>query len=199
MTRRTCTEVHERIRDIVDDIEFVSGDLSTKRSMSSIVADVRPDEFYNLAAQSFVPTSWNQPVLTGEFTALGVTRALEAVRHVDTVDPVLSSLEFGDVRQGRRSAAKRDDAVLSAQSLRRRQSLRALDHGQLSRVVRPVRVQRHAVQSRIAASRHGVRDAQDHRRRRAHQARAGARAAAWAISTRSATGASPAITCARCG
>jgi GDPmannose 4,6-dehydratase len=76
--------VHERIRDIVDDIEIVSGDLLDQTSMSSIVADVRPHEFYNLAAQSFVPTSWNQPVLTGEFTALGVTRALEAVRHVDT-------------------------------------------------------------------------------------------------------------------
>ncbi len=84
MTRRTSTEVHERIRDIVNDIEIVSGDLLDQTSMSSIVADVRPHEFYNLAAQSFVPTSWNQPVLTGEFTALGVTRALEAVRHVDT-------------------------------------------------------------------------------------------------------------------
>jgi GDPmannose 4,6-dehydratase len=83
MTRRTSTEVHERIEHIVDDIEIVSGDLLDQTSMTSIVNDVRPDEFYNLAAQSFVPTSWNQPVLTGEFTALGVTRALEAVRHVD--------------------------------------------------------------------------------------------------------------------
>ncbi len=83
MTRRTSTEVHERIEHIVDDIEIVSGDLLDQTSMTSIVSDVRPDEFYNLAAQSFVPTSWNQPVLTGEFTALGVTRALEAVRHVD--------------------------------------------------------------------------------------------------------------------
>jgi GDPmannose 4,6-dehydratase len=83
MTRRTSTEVHERVEDIVDDIEIVSGDLLDQTSMSSIVSDVKPDEFYNLAAQSFVPTSWNQPVLTGEFTALGVTRALEAVRHID--------------------------------------------------------------------------------------------------------------------
>jgi GDPmannose 4,6-dehydratase len=83
MTRRTSTEVHERIEHIVDDIEIVSGDLLDQTSMTSIVSDVRPDEFYNLAAQSFVPTSWNQPVLTGEFTALGVTRALEAIRHVD--------------------------------------------------------------------------------------------------------------------
>ncbi|MEO6834998.1 MAG: GDP-mannose 4,6-dehydratase [Candidatus Tumulicola sp.] len=83
MTRRTSTEVHERIEHIVDDIEIVSGDLLDQTSMTSIVSDVRPHEVYNLAAQSFVPTSWNQPVLTGEFTALGVTRALEAIRHVD--------------------------------------------------------------------------------------------------------------------
>ncbi len=83
MTRRTSTEVHERIGHIVDDIEFVSGDLLDKTSITTIVADVRPVEVYNLAAQSFVPTSWTQPVLTGEFTALGVTRVLEAVRSVD--------------------------------------------------------------------------------------------------------------------
>lgn len=83
MTRRTSTEVHERIEHIVDDIEIVSGDLLDQTSMTSLVRDVRPAEIYNLAAQSFVPTSWSQPVLTGEFTALGVTRALEAVRHVD--------------------------------------------------------------------------------------------------------------------
>ena len=83
MTRRTSTEVHERIEHIVNDVEIVSGDLLDQTSMTSLVNDIRPHEFYNLAAQSFVPTSWNQPVLTGEFTALGVTRALEAVRHVD--------------------------------------------------------------------------------------------------------------------
>jgi len=84
MTRRTSTEVHERIAHIVDDIEFVSGDLLDQTSMTSIVERVRPSEVYNLAAQSFVPTSWNQPVLTGEFTGLGVTRVLEAVRAVDS-------------------------------------------------------------------------------------------------------------------
>ncbi|HVA34176.1 MAG TPA: GDP-mannose 4,6-dehydratase, partial [Candidatus Baltobacteraceae bacterium] len=84
MTRRTSTEVHERIEHIVDDIEIVSGDLLDQSSVQSIVQDTQPSEIYNLAAQSFVPTSWNQPVLTGEFTALGVTRVLEAVRHVDS-------------------------------------------------------------------------------------------------------------------
>ncbi len=101
MTRRTSTDVHERIGHIVDDIEFVSGDLLDQSSITSIVAAVQPHEIYNLAAQSFVPTSWSQPVLTGEFTALGVTRVLEAVR---TVDPTIrfyqasSSEMFGKVQ-----------------------------------------------------------------------------------------------------
>jgi GDPmannose 4,6-dehydratase len=83
MTRRTSTEVHERIEHIVGDVEIVSGDLLDQSSITSIVNEVRPNEIYNLAAQSFVPASWTQPVLTGEFTALGVTRVLEAIRHVD--------------------------------------------------------------------------------------------------------------------
>jgi GDPmannose 4,6-dehydratase len=83
MTRRTSTDVHERIAHLVDDIEFVSSDLLDQSSITSIMRDVRPAEVYNLAAQSFVPTSWQQPVLTGEFTALGVTRVLEAVRAAD--------------------------------------------------------------------------------------------------------------------
>ena len=101
MTRRTSTDVHERIQHIVDDIEFVSGDLLDQSSITSIVAAVKPDEVYNLAAQSFVPTSWDQPVLTGEFTALGVTRVLEAIR---TTNPQIrfyqasSSEMFGKVQ-----------------------------------------------------------------------------------------------------
>ena len=83
MTRRTSTDVHERIEHLIDDIEFVSGDLLDQTSMTKIVETVRPDEVYNLAAQSFVPTSWTQPVLTGEFTALGVTRILEAIRAIN--------------------------------------------------------------------------------------------------------------------
>jgi GDPmannose 4,6-dehydratase len=83
MTRRTSTEVHERIEHIVGDLEIVSGDLLDQSSITSILNEYRPDEIYNLAAQSFVPASWSQPVLTGEFTALGVTRVLEAIRHVN--------------------------------------------------------------------------------------------------------------------
>jgi GDPmannose 4,6-dehydratase len=83
MTRRTSTDVHERIQHLIDEIEFVSGDLLDQTSITSIVDAVRPVEVYNLAAQSFVPASWQQPVLTGEFTALGVTRVLEAIRASD--------------------------------------------------------------------------------------------------------------------
>ena len=83
MTRRTSTDVHERIQHLGERIEIVSGDLLDQSSITSIVAAIRPDEIYNLAAQSFVPTSWQQPVLTGEFTALGVTRVLESIRAVD--------------------------------------------------------------------------------------------------------------------
>jgi GDPmannose 4,6-dehydratase len=83
MTRRTSTDVHERIEHLVDRIEIVSGDLLDQTSLHNLIAEVRPDEVYNLAAQSFVPASWAQPVLTGEFTALGVTRALDAIHHVN--------------------------------------------------------------------------------------------------------------------
>jgi GDPmannose 4,6-dehydratase len=102
MTRRSSTDVHERIQHLVDDITFVSGDLLDQTSITSIVRDTRPDEIYNLAAQSFVPTSWTQPVLTGEFTALGVTRVLEAIRAVDTrirFYQASSSEMFGKVRE----------------------------------------------------------------------------------------------------
>ena len=102
MTRRSSTDVHERIAHLMDDIAFVSGDLLDQTSITSIVRDVRPNEIYNLAAQSFVPTSWTQPVLTGEFTALGVTRVLEAIRAVDPAIRMYqasSSEMFGKVHE----------------------------------------------------------------------------------------------------
>lgn len=80
MTRRTSTMNFERIKDIIDQIELHPGDLLDQHSLTSMVQEIQPDEVYNLAAQSFVETSWKQPVLTGEFTALGVTKVLEAVR-----------------------------------------------------------------------------------------------------------------------
>jgi GDPmannose 4,6-dehydratase len=83
MVRRTSTINFDRIRHIQDQIELVPGDLLDQMSLISILQEHQPAEVYNLAAQSFVPTSFTQPVLTGEFTALGVTRMLEAIRIVD--------------------------------------------------------------------------------------------------------------------
>jgi len=83
MVRRTSTINFERIIDIQDKIKIVQGDLLDPSSLVDILREHRPTEVYNLAAQSFIPTSFKQPVLTGEFTALGVTRLLEAIRMVD--------------------------------------------------------------------------------------------------------------------
>jgi len=84
MVRRTSTINFDRIKHIQShaNMELAQGDLLDQSSMMEIVREHQPDEVYNLAAQSFVPTSWTQPVLTGEFTAIGVTRLLEAIRHV---------------------------------------------------------------------------------------------------------------------
>lgn len=79
MNRRTSTPNYSRIKNIVDEIELVSGDLLDQHSLTKMVKDICPDEIYNLAAQSFVKASWEQPMFTGESTGLGVTRMLEAV------------------------------------------------------------------------------------------------------------------------
>jgi GDPmannose 4,6-dehydratase len=102
MTRRASTENVERIGHLIDRIELIQGDLLDQPSLVSALRTSEPEEVYNLAAQSFVPTSWNQPVLTAEFTGVGVTRMLEAIR---TVDPDIrfyqasSSEMFGKVRE----------------------------------------------------------------------------------------------------
>lgn len=83
MVRRTSTTNFDRIRDFQDRITIVQGDLLDQVSLINLLQEHHPDEVYNLAAQSFVPTSFTQPVLTGEFTALGVTRILDAIRIVD--------------------------------------------------------------------------------------------------------------------
>lgn len=82
LTRRTSTVNFERIKHIEDQIELIQGDILDQGSINDALMQTEPDEIYNLAAQSFVKTSWNQPVLTGEVTAIGVTRMLEAVRAV---------------------------------------------------------------------------------------------------------------------
>jgi GDPmannose 4,6-dehydratase len=102
MVRRSSTVTFGRIEHIQDHLEIIQGDLHDQSSLVSLIEEVRPDEVYNLAAQSFVPTSWKQPVLTGEVTALGVTRILEAIRLVDPKTrfyQASSSEMFGKVRE----------------------------------------------------------------------------------------------------
>jgi GDPmannose 4,6-dehydratase len=101
MVRRTSTVRYERIRHIQDKITLVQGDLSDQTSLSRAMAEIMPDEVYNLAAQSFVPTSWNQPSFTGDITGIGVTRVLESIHTVkpDTRFYQASSSEmFGKVQ-----------------------------------------------------------------------------------------------------
>ena len=102
MVRRSSTVTFGRIEHIQDDIEIIQGDLHDQSSLVSLIEEFLPDEVYNLAAQSFVPTSWKQPVLTGEVTALGVTRMLEAIRLVNPQTrfyQASSSEMFGKVRE----------------------------------------------------------------------------------------------------
>ena len=102
MVRRSSTINYERISHIQDRLKLMPGDLLDQNSLIEALKISEPDEVYNLGAQSFVPTSWNQPVLTGEFTALGVTRMLEAIR---TVNPKIrfyqasSSEMFGKIQE----------------------------------------------------------------------------------------------------
>ena len=106
MVRRSSSENFERIAHLVDRIELRQGDLLDQLSLVNLLQDLQPHEVYNLAAQSFVPTSFSQPILTGEFTALGVTRLLEAIR---LVDPAIrfyqasSSEMFGNVPESPQS------------------------------------------------------------------------------------------------
>lgn len=102
MVRRSSEEKFERIAHLRERITLHQGDLLDQFSIVALLQKIKPDEVYNLAAQSFVPTSWSQPVLTGEFTALGVTKVLEAIRH--TLPSVRfyqasSSEMFGKVRE----------------------------------------------------------------------------------------------------
>ncbi len=102
MVRRSSTENLERIEHIKNDIEFVQADLLDQASLDKALEISRPEEIYNLAAQSFVPTSWSQPVLTGEFTGLGVTRILESLHQVcpeAKFYQASSSEMFGKVRE----------------------------------------------------------------------------------------------------
>jgi GDPmannose 4,6-dehydratase len=102
MVRRSSTETFERINHIKDKVRLIQADLTDQVSMIEAIRDIHPREVYNLAAQSFVPTSWNQPILTGDVTALGVTRLLEAIKLVDRsirFYQASSSEMFGHVRE----------------------------------------------------------------------------------------------------
>ena len=102
LVRRTSHHSFERIEHVLDRIRIVTADLLDQHSLTVVMKEVQPDEVYNLAAQSYVPTSWTQPVLTGEFTALGVTRMLEAIRLVHPTArfyQASSSEMFGKVRE----------------------------------------------------------------------------------------------------
>jgi GDPmannose 4,6-dehydratase len=102
IVRRSSVKKFERIESFIDQIELVEGDLTDQSSLDGAIQSVQPDEVYNLAAQSFVPVSWNQPVLTGDVTGLGVIRILEAVRKYRPQAKFLqasSSEMFGKVRE----------------------------------------------------------------------------------------------------
>jgi GDPmannose 4,6-dehydratase len=110
LVRRSSTINFERITHLQDKVELIPGDLLDQSSLITALQKCEPDEVYNLAAQSFVPTSWTQPVLTGEFTALGVTRMIEAIR---VVNPAIrfyqasSSEMFGMVAESPQNEATR--------------------------------------------------------------------------------------------
>src|SRR6266581_5509850 len=103
IVRRSSTENFERIAHLQGRIQLHQADLLDQLSLIDVLKEVRPDEVYNLAAMSFVPTSWKQPVLTGEYTAIGVTRVLEAIRLLDPKGirfyQASSSEMFGMVRE----------------------------------------------------------------------------------------------------
>ena len=200
MVRRASTEKFERHRAPARPDHAAPGRPARPAlAASTRCAPPSPDEIYNLAAMSFVAVSWIQPTLTAEFTGVGVTRMLEAMREVVPRGALLPGVLERDVRQGARDPADRDDAVLPALALRRGEGLRPLHHGQLPRVLRPVRDSRDPLQPRVAAPRAGVRHAQDHLARRGDQARPARRAARSATSTPSATGATRRTTSRRCG
>jgi GDPmannose 4,6-dehydratase len=102
IVRRSSVKKFDRIDSFIDEIELMEGDLTDQSSLDSVIHSVQPDEVYNLAAQSFVPVSWNQPVLTGDVTGLGVIRILEAIRKHRPAAKFLqasSSEMFGKVRE----------------------------------------------------------------------------------------------------
>ena len=157
-------------------LELIEGDLRDLSSLIAVVEQVQPDEVYNLGAISFVQLSFKQAELTAEITGLGVLRMLEAVRIVGGTEnnPIRfyqasSSEMFGKVHE---TPQTETHAVPPALAVRRREGVRSLHDDELPRGLRHPREQRHPLQPRRPEARPRVRDAQDHQRGGAHQARA---------------------------
>ncbi len=172
MVRRSSTVNFERIAHIQDQLELVQGDLLDEVSLINILRDHRPNEIYNLAAQSFVQTSWNQPVLTGETTAMGVTRLLDAIRLTDPETrfyQASSSEMFGKVQE----VPQRESTPLYPRSPYG--VAKVYGHWitvNYPRELRPARDVGHPLQPRVTPARPRVRDAQGDQRRGAHRPRA---------------------------
>ena len=165
-------------------------------NLMRIIQSVQPDEIYNLAAQSHVAVSFEEPEYTADADALGTLRLLEAIRILGLEKTTRfyqasTSEMYGKVQE---TPQTRDHAVLSALALCGGQAVRLLDHGELSRGLRHVRLQRHPVQPRVSAARRDLRHPQDHPRPGAHQSRPAGVAASGQSGFACATGAMPATT-----
>ena len=197
MVRRASTENFERINHLRDKVELHQADLLDELSLIELMEAVRPDEIYNLAAMSFVPTSWNQPILTSEFTAIGVVRVLEAMRRVcpkARFYQASSSEMFGRCAETPQNeltpfyraapmASRRPLATISPSTIARA----------TSSLPSPV-----SSSTREPAARQGVCHAQGDRRGRPYQLGLQQTLAMGNLDA-SATGALPATTCVPCG
>ena len=174
---------------IADRVHLVDGNMIDLSSLLRIVEQMQPDEIYNLAAQSFVATSWDQPIVTAQVSGLGVVNMLEALRVAAPKArfyQASSSEMFGSSRR-RRRARRRRSIPRSPYAVG--QALRPLGDGELPRELRPARLVGHPLQPREPAARRRVRDPQGHRRGGAHQDRRRQASCGSATSTPSATGA----------
>ena len=177
------------------------GDLTDSTNLIRIIQEVQPDEIYNLAAQSHVAVSFETPEYTANADAVGTLRMLEAIRMLGLEKKTRfyqasTSEMFGKVQE---TPQRETHPVLSALALWRGQGVRLLDHGQLPRGLRPVRLQRHPVQSRVADAGRDLRVAQDHPRIDPHPCGACRRPCISATSIRGAIGAMRGTTSARNG
>jgi GDPmannose 4,6-dehydratase len=197
VVRRASTESFERIAHLTGRVELLQADLLDQASLQEALRDSRPHEVYNLAAQSFVPTSWSQPVLTAEFTAVGVTRMLEALRNVDPsirFYQASSSEMFGKVQEVPQTEQtpfypRSPYGVAKAYghfiTVNYRESY---DLFAVSGILFNHESPRRGLEFVTRKISDGVA-----------RIKLGMASCAWATSTPSATGASRAITCARCG